>query len=190
MRVDVLFYAIWAAWALSWFAAAAWTAPTQKRPISGAGIPYRALTLIGAVLLFDAWPVRHLPRMTLWLTPEPIGLVLAAVTAGGFVFCWWARVHLGRLWSGAITRKDNHRVVDTGPYRIVRHPIYTGIIVASYATAAVEGTLTAFLGATLMTLGWYVKARLEERFLRAELGAAAYDAYAHKTAMLVPFVRL
>ncbi len=73
----------------------------------------------------------------------------------------------------------------------MRHPIYTGIIVASYATAAAEGTtLTAFLGATLMTLGWYIKARLEERFLRAELGAEAYDAYARRTAMLVPFVRL
>ncbi len=47
----------------------------------------------------------------------------------------------------------------------------------------------AILGATLLTLSWYVKARLEERFLRAELGAEAYDAYARKTAMLVPFVR-
>ncbi|MEJ0042086.1 MAG: isoprenylcysteine carboxylmethyltransferase family protein [Rhizomicrobium sp.] len=181
----MLFYAIWIAWAVSWFVAASWTARTQKR--SAFSLPYRILTLVGAVLLLDIVPM---PRVTLWLAPNAVVLALAAATAAGFAFSWWARIHLGRLWSGAITRKENHRLVDTGPYRIVRHPIYTGIIVASYATAAAQGTLTAFAGATLMALGWYIKARLEERFLRAELGAEAYDAYARKTAMLVPFARL
>jgi len=190
MPVATLFYAIWGAWAISWFAAAAWTSRTQRRPDFGGGIVYRALALIGAVLLLDIGPLRQVPQTVLWLAPASVEWALAAVTAAGFLFCWWARIHLGRLWSGAITRKENHRIVDTGPYRIVRHPIYTGIIVASYATAAAEGTPIAFLGASLMTLGWYIKARLEERFLRAELGAEAYDAYARRTAMLVPFVRL
>jgi protein-S-isoprenylcysteine O-methyltransferase Ste14 len=190
MPVGNLFYAIWFAWAVSWMAAAAWTARTQKRPGSGAEIPYRVVTVIGAVLLMAVGPLRRLPQMTLWHAPHPVLAVLAAVTAASFVFCWWARLHLGRLWSGAITRKDDHRVIDTGPYHFVRHPIYTGIIGASFATAAAEGTLTAVIGAALMTLGWYMKARLEERFLREELGAQAYDAYARKTAMLVPFLRV
>ncbi|MEJ0026582.1 MAG: isoprenylcysteine carboxylmethyltransferase family protein [Rhizomicrobium sp.] len=184
MSIRVLFYAIWVAWAVSWFVAAAWTSRTQKRPAFS--VTYRIFTLVGAILLLDIVP---LPRVTLWLAPNGVVLALAAVTAAGFAFSWWARIHLGRLWSGAITRKENHRVVDTGPYRIVRHPIYTGIIVASYATAAAQGTLAVFAGATLMALGWYIKARLEERFLRTELGAEAYDAYARKTAMLVPFAR-
>jgi len=190
MRIALLFYGIWGAWALSWFAAAAWTARTKNRPAFGSEISYRIVAVLGAVLLFDFGPSRRLPQVLLWRAPDDVELALAAVTAVGFLSCWWARIHLGRLWSGTVTRKENHHVVDTGPYRIVRHPIYTGIIIASFATAAAEGTMTAFAGATILTLGWYIKARLEERFLRTELGAEAYDSYARKTAMLVPFVRL
>jgi protein-S-isoprenylcysteine O-methyltransferase Ste14 len=111
---------------------------------------------------------------------------MAAITLAGCLFTWWARLHLGALWSGAITRKTDHRVVDTGPYRFVRHPIYTGIIVACYATAIAKGTTIALAGASIMLLGWYLKARLEEQFLRAELGANAYDAYASRVPMLLP----
>jgi protein-S-isoprenylcysteine O-methyltransferase Ste14 len=68
----------------------------------------------------------------------------------------------------------------------VRHPIYTGIIVASAATAALRGTGQAWLGMGVMTLGWYIKERLEERFLRDELGAS-YEAYSCRVPMLVPF---
>jgi protein-S-isoprenylcysteine O-methyltransferase Ste14 len=114
--------------------------------------------------------------------------VLVAIAVAGFAFTWWARFHLGRLWSSSVSRKADHRIVDTGPYGIVRHPIYTGIIVASAATAAQRGTAPAWLGMALMTLGWYIKARLEERFLRDELGADAYDAYARRVPMLVPCV--
>ena len=85
-------------------------------------------------------------------------------------------------------RKSDHHVVDTGPYGFVRHPIYTGIIAASIAVVVVRGSVFALAGAVLMTLGWYIKARLEERFLRQELGAADYDAYAARVPMLVPFV--
>jgi protein-S-isoprenylcysteine O-methyltransferase Ste14 len=114
---------------------------------------------------------------------------MVAVTALSLVFAWWARIYLGRLWSGSITRKEGHHVVDTGPYRFVRHPIYTGIIFAAFATAIVMSTPRVYIGATFVLVGYWMKARIEERFLRTELGADAYDAYAHKTAMLVPFVK-
>ena len=57
-------------------------------------------------------------------------------TFAGILFAWWVRIHLGRLWSGAITRKEGHRVVDSGPYGLVRHPIYTGLLAATFTTAA------------------------------------------------------
>ena len=78
---------------------------------------------------------------------------------------------------------------DTGPYGIVRHPIYTGIIVATIAVAMVKGTLVAVAGA-LMHLGYWIKAQLEEGFLREQLGAEAYDSYRRRVPMLVPFGRL
>ena len=93
------------------------------------------------------------------------GYALAGLTLAGILFTWWGRIHLGRLWSSAITRKEDHRVVDSGPYALVRHPIYTGLIAAILATAAAEGTATALAGAALVTFGLWLKARTEERFL-------------------------
>ena len=94
---------------------------------------------------------------------------------------------LGRLWSDWLTKKAGHHVVDTGPYRLVRHPIYFGLIFAAIATAIEKGTSFALFGAAIATFALYTKAQREERFLRVELGEDAYDAYARKTAMLVPF---
>jgi protein-S-isoprenylcysteine O-methyltransferase Ste14 len=70
---------------------------------------------------------------------------------------WWARIHLGRFWSNAITRKEDHRVIDTGPYGLVRHhPIYTGLIGAILATSVAVGTVTAMLGALLIAFGLWI----------------------------------
>jgi protein-S-isoprenylcysteine O-methyltransferase Ste14 len=183
-------YAIWAAWILSWFIAASWSARTEARPSFHRVLLDRALTFVGAFLLFTSRPEAPLHAQPLWQVDENTGWLLAALTAAGFAFCWWARIHLGRLWSSAVTRKQDHHIVDSGPYRIVRHPIYTGIILASFATAAATGTLGSIAGAVIMSLGWYFKARVEERFLREQLGVQAYDAYAQRTAMLVPFVKI
>jgi len=114
--------------------------------------------------------------------------LLALLTFGGIFFAWWARIHLGRLWSGSITRKEGHHVVDTGPYGLVRHPIYTGLIGATIATATAAATVTAVVGAVLITFGMWLKARTEERFLTEELGPEAYTAYQRRVPMLVPFV--
>ena len=112
---------------------------------------------------------------------------MAALCITGFAFAWWARLHLGRLWSAFVTRKADHRIIDTGPYGIVRHPIYTGIILAALALAIVKGTVYAVAGTLLATLGFWIKARLEEGFLREQLGADAYDAYRRRVPMLLPF---
>ena len=111
-------------------------------------------------------------------------VVLAIV---GILFAWWARIYLGRLWSGSITRKEGHRVVDTGPYAIVRHPIYTGIFLATVAVAVLKGNLYAFTGAFLIVAGFWIKARLEERFLSEQLGPETYAAYRCRVPMLIPF---
>jgi protein-S-isoprenylcysteine O-methyltransferase Ste14 len=124
----------------------------------------------------------------LWQTPIALGWACFGLVVAGFLFCWWARLHLGQLWSGNITLKADHRVVDTGPYRLVRHPIYTGMILAALATALEKGTILGLVGVALITFGFWLKARMEERFLRAELGPEAYDAYAKRTPMLAPFL--
>jgi protein-S-isoprenylcysteine O-methyltransferase Ste14 len=109
------------------------------------------------------------------------------VTLAGILFTWWARLHIGRLWSGSITRKADHYIVDTGPYALVRHPIYTGLILAIIATAAAQATVTSILGAVLIAGGFWLKAKIEERFLTAELGVEAYGSYRRRVPMLLPF---
>ena len=125
----------------------------------------------------------------LWNPGNTITYVLAALTLAGTLFTWWARIHLGRFWSNAITRKEGHRVIDTGPYGLVRHPIYTGLIGAMLATAIAVGTVTAMLGAFLIAIGLWQKARMEEGFLTSELGADAYGPYCRRVPMLIPFLR-
>ena len=103
-------------------------------------------------------------------------------------FTWWARIHLGRFWSNAITHKEGHQVIDTGPYGLVRHPIYTGLIAGMLVTGIAVGTVTAMLGAVLISLGMGLKARMEEGFLTAELGADAYGLYCCRVPMLISFL--
>jgi protein-S-isoprenylcysteine O-methyltransferase Ste14 len=186
---EVVNVAAWLAWWLSWLVAALWRDLAAKQPPRRSQIVYRVLAIAGVVLLFGAVRELWILEIPLWQTPVAIQWAMVPITIGGLAFTWWARIHLGRLWSSNVGRKADHRVVDTGPYALVRHPIYTGIMIASIATAALRGTLAAWIGMAVLTAGWYVKARLEERFLREELGAETYDAYARRVPMLVPFIR-
>jgi protein-S-isoprenylcysteine O-methyltransferase Ste14 len=177
---------MWLVWWLSWIVAAAWSDRAVKQPARRYQIVYRLLAGLGAVLLFGMYRHDLRAEMILWRTPIALAWAAVVGVVAGLLFTWWARIHLGRLWSSSVSRKADHHVVDTGPYGIVRHPIYTGIILASVATAAMRGTALAWLGACVMTAGWVIKARLEEAFLRDQLGAEAYGEYARRVPMLVP----
>jgi protein-S-isoprenylcysteine O-methyltransferase Ste14 len=191
MTPENTIYALWAAWVVSWVIAMLWSARTEKRDGIGPELFFRLLFYAGLVLLLAYPSSRHSnPPAQLWHFGDAISWALVGLTAAGLLLAWWARIHLGRLWSDRVVKKAGHRVVDTGPYKFVRHPIYSGLIFAAAATAIEKGTSFALLGVTAITLAFYRKARREERFLRTELGENAYDAYARRTAMLVPFVRI
>jgi protein-S-isoprenylcysteine O-methyltransferase Ste14 len=168
------------AWMVSWLIAAWWVRRVAERPAYGSEALHLSVTIAGCVLLFG------LNRDAEGLT-GPLGWAMVGVAAGGYLFCWWARLHLGTLWSGSVTRKDDHYIVESGPYGLVRHPIYTGLIVSLVALAVAEATSVALVGAGLVALGFYIKARLEERFLREQLGPEAYDGYRHRVPMLIPW---
>jgi len=181
MTPELVNYCEWLAWFVSWMAAAIWSERAVARASNQLG--YRAVTVVGAVLLFG--PVRV--RFPLWTIDLTAAWTADAFAAVGFLFTWWARIHLGTLWSSQVTRKAHHHVVDTGPYGIVRHPIYSGLSLATLSTLALRGSATSLAGAALLITGYYMKARIEERFLREQLGAAEYDAYARRIPMLIPF---
>lgn len=183
-------YAIWIAWAISWWLAALWSSRAKSRASVAAQLPYRLITVVGFIMLFGLNTRHHYQDpLRLWTLPVSGGWLMAGFCLAGIAFAWWARIHLGRLWSAFVTRKEDHRIIDTGPYGIVRHPIYTGIILATLALMLVKGTVFAVAGALLAIFGFWIKARLEETFLRAQLGAETYDAYRRRVPMLIPFWR-
>ena len=186
MHIASVIAGLWLAFAASWIAAAFWSNRTEKRASLGDELTYRIVLVVGG-LLFLVPAHGYQGPLRLWLVTRTEAWICVALIAAGFAFSWWARLHLGPLWSGSITRNTDHRVVDTGPYAIVRHPIYAGILLAVYATAVAKGTLLGIGGALIITIGVWMKARLEERWLREELGADTYDAYCRRVSMLLPF---
>ena len=144
---------------------------------------YGLVLVLGLTLMVVA--PAFLPRGRMWTNPPVVDGAMLLVIAAGIAWCWWARWHLGRLWSAAVTHKEGHRVVDTGPYGFVRHPIYTGFIVIYVGMAIICTTVLALVAVLVITFGLWLKARVEEQFLIEELGAA-YDAYRARTPMLMP----
>jgi protein-S-isoprenylcysteine O-methyltransferase Ste14 len=181
------FEVIWIGWLVSWMAASVWSGRTEKRAVTRQTWIYRAAIFIGAILLVP-WTTQFLAEKRIWEVGSNGAYALTGVILVGLLLTWLARIHLGRLWSSAITRKEHHRIVDTGPYAFVRHPIYTGIITALLGTAVIQATIAALAGAALITYGLWLKARAEERFLMVELGPDSYGAYCRRVPMLIPFL--
>jgi protein-S-isoprenylcysteine O-methyltransferase Ste14 len=177
---------IWLIWLASWVGASFWTGQTRKHVTVVKTSRYHLLIVLGGIL-FTPWTSRVLGESPIW-NPGPVGVyLLTVVTLAGISFTWWARIHLGRFWSNAITHKEGHRVIDTGPYGMVRHPIYTGLIIGMLATGVAVGTVTAILGAILISLGMSWKAKMEEVFLSQELGPD-YGSYCRRVPMIIPFL--
>ena len=100
-----------------------------------------------------------------------------------------ASLRLGKSLTPLPHPRDDAELTINGPYRLVRHPIYTGVMAAAVVTAVERASPSGALGAVSLIVGFALVARTEERFLRAQLGAEAYDAYSRRVPMLVPLGR-
>ena len=99
----------------------------------------------------------------------------------------WARFVLGRNWSGTVTVKQDHELVRSGPYALVRHPIYSGLLLAFLGTAVARGDLAALLGVALAAATLHFKTATEESFMTEQFGAG-YMEYKREVKSLIPFV--
>lgn len=109
----------------------------------------------------------------------------AALLVAGLAFALWGRIHIGEYWSGTITLKEGHRLIRTGPYALVRHPIYSGMFVAVFGTVVATGEVRGAAALTLMIVMHLFKIRREERWLLLEFGAE-YLQYRKEVNALVP----
>ena len=112
----------------------------------------------------------------------------ASLFAAGMALRWWAIVHLGRFFSVDVAISRDHQIVDTGPYRFVRHPSYTGLLLQCAGLAVVLGTMLSFLVIVVPTLlVLFYRIRVEEKVLLANLGEG-YATYSLRTKRLLPGV--
>jgi len=187
MNPSALIAAAWIVWLLAWILAAGWSARVASHEDLGAESPSRVLTLAGVVTMVAAyWPIE---TALLWRTPDALAWALLALVVAGLCFTWAARLHLGPLWSSTASPTEDHRIVETGPYGIVRHPVYAGLLLAALATAAERGRIEAIVGALLLIVGVSLRARLEERLLARDVSAEAYAAYRARVPMLAPLTK-
>lgn len=185
MPAEHALFWLWAIWYASWLTSLLWAGRAQSRPEWRQHGAYQIATMAGVFLLFVV-PSLPVVQPQIWITNEQIGWLLFASTFLSFAFAWWARITMGRLWNGLISVNADHRIIDTGPFAIVRHPIYTAIIAAAFLLATDLGTLAALTGAFMFGVAFWMKASLEEVFLRKALGPQDYDAYRRRVPMLVP----
>jgi len=181
--------ALWAGFGILWILAAVTTKRAVQVQSTGSRLLQAVVVFIGLMLIFnfDRWFVTG--WLTTRLTPESAAVVLAGVvlTAAGLLFSVWARFVLGSNWSGTVTIKQNHELIQRGPYQIVRHPIYTGILMALLGTAFIYGITRCFVGIPIVALGFWLKLQIEEQFMLQQFGAQYAD-YRQQVRALIPFV--
>jgi protein-S-isoprenylcysteine O-methyltransferase Ste14 len=182
-----LFPAMWFTYVAYWWAMAT-DVKAPERSESGPSRMVRMVAMVCAVAL-------------LWLPSVPLPLLNqrflplsawsfwsgAAITAIGLLFSVWARRHLGRNWSQAVTVKQDHELITSGPYALVRHPIYTGLLLGFLGSAVARGEWRGLLAVALVFGALWNKLKLEEKMMRAQFGEP-YEAYSRRVAALVPYI--
>lgn len=179
---------LWFAWAVYWMASAVRIKAAVRRESAASRLAHIIPLALGGVLI--GWHSLPWAALNLRLWPRSfaaywIGLLLLTAGLG---FTVWARVHLGRNWSGSVTVKEGHELIRSGAYAYVRHPIYTGLITAVLGTAIASGTARAALGLVIITLSLLRKLRTEEGFMR-ETFPGEYPRYSAQVPALIPFAK-
>ena len=179
--------AAWVAFCAYWFIMAFGVKRAVKRQsLSSRGL-HIAVGVVAYVLLFTdylswgplAW--RFLPDSRAWAAAG------AVVTWAGVALAIWARTILGRNWSATVTVKQEHTLIRNAPYSTVRHPIYSGLLLAGLGTALAVGELHSLLAVAIGLVGFRIKSRLEEQFMVEQFGQE-YEDYRQHSWALVPFV--
>jgi protein-S-isoprenylcysteine O-methyltransferase Ste14 len=182
-----LFHILWLSWVGYWWLASFNVKATARRePLNSRLSHILPLTLAMLLIWLPNSPLPILGERFMPLADWPFW-VGAALTLSGLLFTVWARVHLGRNWSGTITVKQDHDLITSGPYRFVRHPIYSGLLLAFVGSALARGEWRGVLAVALASWSFWRKLRIEEQWMREKFGAA-YEQYSKRVAALVPFV--
>jgi protein-S-isoprenylcysteine O-methyltransferase Ste14 len=179
---------IWMVLCLYWVLSALRTKAVKSRESLGQRLGYVFPLALGLTLLFNSRV--HYSWLGMRFRPDTIAVAVAGVvlTGAGVALAMWSRFVLGENWSAAVSIRKDHELICVGPYRSVRHPIYSGILLGLLGTVLVVGEVRGLLALVILWLGFYRKARKEEAFLTREFGAG-FEVHAKHTGMFLPRVR-
>lgn len=177
---------LWIVFCVYWGVSALSVKRTQQMEAAGWRFATAAMLVVAAFSIFSrrASSLGILSRR--WV-PESDWIRAAAIVlvATGIALAIWARRHIGEFWSARVTLKVDHQLIQSGPYARVRHPIYSGILLAMIGTALFIGEWRAVIGVVLIFLAHWMKARREEKLLESQFGQA-YAEYRKRTGSLIP----
>jgi protein-S-isoprenylcysteine O-methyltransferase Ste14 len=175
----------WAAWAVYWLITAFSTKRTVER---GGFIGYRLVAGILILGMLAAGRLLHVSSdAQLWRTTPALGVVTDCIVLAGAAFSVWARITLGRNWSAEVTFKQDHELIESGPYELVRHPIYTGLFLMGLGTAINYGRAIGLVIFISLCAAIWWKAREEERIMSRHF-PDAYGEYKMRVRAIIPFV--
>jgi protein-S-isoprenylcysteine O-methyltransferase Ste14 len=177
--------AMWLAFSIYWTIAARNSAATDHSESRSSTAFHQGMMALAQLLVF--LPI--IPGLRAAFLPETFWLAIigGAVMAASIALAAWARVHLGRNWSAEVRIAQGHKLVRTGPYARIRHPIYTAVLGMFVGAAICSGHTHALAGLLLMAALYWRKIRLEEKIL-AETFGAEFEKYRRGTWALVPLV--
>jgi len=189
MRLDVPHYinAVWILVGIYWAVGVVRAKPTVKRQSTPSSALHLVILCAAGLLIWDhattiGFLGRRLTSAAGWI--QWLGL---AATICGCAFAIWARACLGSNWSAIATVKQNHELIVRGPYAVVRHPIYSGLLLALAGTATAVGEIRAFIGLGLAFIAFFLKSAAEEQFMREEF-SGEYARYSQRVRRLIPFI--
>ncbi len=187
MFYDYIIFVMWAAYLVYWWANSTTVKETERKESMPSRL-IRFVTILTAVVLLGS---RSIPLGILDERFLPTGAtrfwIGCGLTLAGLLFSVWARIHLGSNWSQVVAIKEGHQLITSGPYAFVRHPIYTGLLLAFIGSAVALGQWRGLLAVVLVFGVLWYKLRLEETWLRLQFGDS-YDSYCRRVRALVPYI--
>lgn len=185
-RADII-PACWIVFCIIWLLAAAFTKRSTYRESGSRRLRYLILLVLAFLLLTKRHRLPYPFDVRIISAAEPVQWMGGVLCIAGLVFCVWARASLGRNWSGIITLKEGHELIERGPYRLVRHPIYTGLLAMFLATAIAYGHLGGIVAVMLAFASFWIKLGEEEKLMRQQF-PDQYRSYEQRVKRIIPFV--
>jgi len=177
----------WVVFMVVWVLAALFTKRTVYHQSGARHLRYIAPMVLGWYLVFRGYRLRPPFNTHLFPQTEVILVAAAILCLCGLGCCLWARAALGRNWSGTVTLKENHELIVRGPYRLVRHPIYTGLLAMLIATWMEQGHIVGMLGLLFVFISFWIKLSDEEAVMSKQF-PDQYAAYAAQVKRIIPFI--